>query len=348
MTEKLGHISVGDTGTAGQNVARQVDLVGGAHPTEAFEQQQPAELLPNTHIVTTGSAMLDQFVPWYFGVAFAFLFKYCTGMPDTPEWSSQPRHRRSHDAPRIDLPLWVRVMSRRVESQLRRDWNFGYASWNLLFRATINMSRTLYSYEGRSNDEGGSMTAKEMEEGAVQLCSALAGNYMDTTGKSKPVKGDMTKLRYVPGLSRAAKRMLQNIEHTSRKVAGCQETRRQLRVDAHALRVKYGVSIFITYSPDEAHNLLMVRLSRTRRSDPVLSVDESASKYVGRGEPNLFFDESGDVRIDIPMAELIGKLPAWDERRRILARDPLASVDGFWISILLVHEHVFGMRICLR
>ena len=133
--------------------------------------------------------MLDQFVPWYFGVAFAFLFKYCTGMPDMPEWSPQARHRRSHDAPRIDLPLWVRAMSRRVESQLHRDWNFGYASWNLLFRATINMSRTLYSYEGRINDKGGSMTAKELEEGAVQLCSALAGNYMDTTGKSKPVKG---------------------------------------------------------------------------------------------------------------------------------------------------------------
>ena len=319
VTEKLGHFSVGDTGTAGQNVARQVDLVGGAPSREASEQQQPGGLLPNTHIVTTGSAMLDQFVPWYFGVAFAFLFKYCTGMPDMPEWSPQPRHRRSHDAPRIDLPLWVRVMSRRVESQLHRDWNFGYASWNLLFRATINMSRTLYSYEGRSNDEGSSMTAKEMEEGAIQLCSALAGNYMDTTGKSKPVKGDMTKLRYVPGLSRAAKRMLQNIEHTSRKVGGCQETRRQMRFDTHALRVKYGVSIFVTYSPGEAHNLLMVRLSRTRRSDPVLSVDESASKYVGRDEPNLFFDESGDVRIDIPMAELVDKLPAWDERRRILA-----------------------------
>ena len=84
------------------------------------------------------------------------------------------------------------------------------------------MSRTLYSYEGRSNDEGNNMTAKEMEEGAIQLCSALAGNYMDTTGKSKPVKGDMTKLRYVPCLSRVAKRMLQNIEHTSRNVGGCQ------------------------------------------------------------------------------------------------------------------------------
>merc|ERR1711994_283720 len=115
-------------------------------------------------------------------------------------------------------PLRSCVVSRRVESQLRRDWDVGYASWNLISCATINMSRPVYSYEGRSNDEGSSMTAKEMGEGAVQLCSALAGNYMDTTGNSRPVKGDMTKLRYVPGLSRAARRMLQNLEHPSSKV----------------------------------------------------------------------------------------------------------------------------------
>ena len=100
----------------------------------------------------------------------------------------------------------VCVMSRRVESQLHRDWNFGYASWNLLFRATINMSRTLYSYEGRANDEGSSMTAQELEESAIQLCSALPCHYTDASGKSKPVKGVMTKLRWVSGLCRAAKR----------------------------------------------------------------------------------------------------------------------------------------------
>ena len=209
-------------------------------------------------------------------------------MPDMFEWSPQPRHRSDQNAPCIGLPLWTRVMSRRVESQLHRDWNFGYASWNLLFRSTINMTRTLYSYEGRSNDEGSSMTAKEMEEGIVQLCRALFAHYTDTSGKSKPVNGDMTKLRYVLGLSRAAKRMLLNIEHTSRKVVGCQETRRQMRFDTHALRVKYGVSMFVTYSPDESHNLLMLRMSRTRRSDLVLIGDASSSRYIGRAEPNVF------------------------------------------------------------
>ena len=72
--------------------------------------------------------MVDQFQPWYFGVAFAFVFKYCTGMPDMPEWSQKERYRRSADAPRVELSDWVRIMARRVEAQVSRDWHFGFAT----------------------------------------------------------------------------------------------------------------------------------------------------------------------------------------------------------------------------
>ena len=92
--------------------------------------------------VRTGNTMIDQFEPWYFGVAFAFLFKYCTGMPDCPEFMKRPRYRRESGAPRVELPLWVRIMSRRVESQISRDWHFGFVSWNLVFRSAVNLSKT--------------------------------------------------------------------------------------------------------------------------------------------------------------------------------------------------------------
>ena len=65
--------------------------------------------------------MIDQFQPWYFGVAFAFIVKYCTGMPDMPEFSEKQRYRRHADAPRVEPPLWARIMSRRVEAQVNRD-----------------------------------------------------------------------------------------------------------------------------------------------------------------------------------------------------------------------------------
>ena len=51
----------------------------------------------------TGNKMIDQFEPWYFGVAFPFIFKYCIGMPVMPEWVKAPRYRREADAPRVEV-----------------------------------------------------------------------------------------------------------------------------------------------------------------------------------------------------------------------------------------------------
>ena len=131
--------------------------------------------------------MVEQFEPWYFGVAFAFLFKYCTGMPDMPEWSEKQRYRRSENAPRVELADWVRIMARRVEAQLSRDWHFGFASWNLLFRSSINTTRTLYSYAIPVSEDGApkrAMSAQELEAGAIEVCKALYKTYQVNGKKS--------------------------------------------------------------------------------------------------------------------------------------------------------------------
>ena len=57
------------------------------------------------------------------------------------------------------------------------------------------------------------------------------------------------------GLSAAAHRLLQNIEHASRNCPGSQEARRMMRFDTQALCVLYGVPAFVIVSPDESHIL---------------------------------------------------------------------------------------------
>ena len=114
------------TGAAGRHASRPLGMANGNAVTAPLEGSQAdggegsaaaeATEAKNKYVLTSGSAMLDQFEPWYFGVAYAFLFKYCTGMPDMPVWSKHPRYRRPESAPRIPTPLWVRVMSRRVEA----------------------------------------------------------------------------------------------------------------------------------------------------------------------------------------------------------------------------------------
>ena len=85
-------------------------------------------------VLRTGNRLLDQFRPQYFGFAFPYVFKFCTGMPDPPVWSDVARYRRNSSAPRVELQEWVQIMARRCEAQLCRDWVFGFAAWNLHFR----------------------------------------------------------------------------------------------------------------------------------------------------------------------------------------------------------------------
>ena len=56
---------------------------------------------------------------------------------------------------------------------------------------------------------------------------------------------------------------------------GTQEARKRMRFEIEALRIKFGTPIFVTFSPDEAHQMLYVRLSRARFGDPV----RAASAY---------------------------------------------------------------------
>ena len=37
---------------------------------------------------------------------------------------------------------------------------------------------------------------------------------------------------------------------------------------------------------------------------------------------------------------------SWAERREVLARDPLAAVDGFRVLTHLMLKHLFGVRVC--
>ena len=128
----------------------------------------------------------------------------------------------------------------------------------------------MYAYERKNGqDFSKSCTPASLEKGAIEIAKGLWGKYTDVSGRKQAVNGDMTKVKYVNNLSEAAQILLKNIEHASRKLPGTQETRRIMRFQTQAFRIKYGTPLFITFPPDESHNILMLRISRTRRNDPV-------------------------------------------------------------------------------
>ena len=140
------------------------------------------------------------------------MFSYCTAMPDPPALMRRSRHRRDTDAPRVEISDWARIMARRCEASLQKDVSFGFVSWNYFFRAAVNLSRTTYAYErNNGQDTELALTPAKLEEGAKQI----VGSYSTPSGK-QTVNGDLTNVRWVEGLSPAAYRLLQNIEHSFR------------------------------------------------------------------------------------------------------------------------------------
>ena len=124
----------------------------------------------------------------------------------------------------------------------------------------------------------------------------------------------------------------------------------------------------------------MVRMSRSRWNDPVNrsaarerhgpthgglwepslghvaeargdgdAVGTGRHRGTGRGESGEgATEDDADVNMALPMDVLAEAVPASDERRKVLARDPLAGVDGFRVIVGLVFEYILGMRYCPR
>ena len=316
---------------------------------EIVTRSQPAPTQPLPEVTLyTGTTLLDQFQPLYFALAFPFVFPYGIGLPDVPKWSQRKRLRRHTQDPHVELNTWVKVMARRIEAQVSRDWVFGFTSWNLLFRSALNLSRTtdVYShsfYDGETQ-EWMRPTGKHIEEAAQQLLLALKGSYIDVTGQPRPVKGDVSKLKYVQGLKPMARKLLTNMRHTAQGLPGTQEARKRMRFEIQAMRIRYGVPLFVTYTPDEAHQLLFVRMTRVQSCDPVRAASVAQDFPAG----DMFFPALGtasaataepfEYEFTLPMS--------WAERREVLARDPLAAVDGFRVLTHLMLKHLFGVRIC--
>ena len=232
--------------------------------------------------------------------------------------------RSETGAPRVNIRAWAAAMQRRVEAQFRRDWTFGFAVWNYLFRTAVNLQKNAYMFSAPNADGGGyhSLQPEEIVAGAQELARRLNGTYTDVNGGEKLVRGDLTKLRFA-NLQPAARKILANVEARAANIPGTHEVRKTMRLQTHAYRVCYGTSIFLTFSPSERDTALMLRLARVREEDPALLRD-GAKKFQARGAPAL--DEEFCRLSPEALAE---SLPNYEDRRALLARDPLACAEGF-------------------
>jgi hypothetical protein len=198
---------------------------------------------------------------------------------------------------------------------------------NVLFRSLLNQCGTVYSYKKvRRKDNSMGFTAQESEAGAVSICKALDGECKDLDSSKKKVHEDLTMVKYSTALADAGRRLLQNLEHSSRQLKGTMEVRKMTRFETHAGRIRRGVPIFVTWSPDEKRNVLMIRMHRARANDAIHTLDRKMRRFGQRLQPSMGQDY---VTMAIP-AEDMGKwLPNYEYRHASwLATDSQVSMDS--------------------
>lgn len=249
--------------------------------------------------VRAGNQLLDQFQPCYWAIAFCFLFKHGTAEPDvtnhvkaTEQQKVSRRKQGNRNAPDVGMQSWAAAMQRQVACQFRRDWNFSPTLWNYLFRTMINLQPNAFVFATRDADTGAVRKLKdiEIEQGVKEIYRNLEqGTYVDVNGQNKAIKGDLSKLRHVPKLSDAAKKVLMNAEARTRKVPGTHEVRCTMRHQTHAFRVNYGLALFVTFSPSERDTCIMLRMARARQSDPAI-VSDPCKAFYKRDKPELDVD----------------------------------------------------------
>lgn len=270
-----------------ENMAVELKLHDGPKGLETFE-------------VRTGNQLIDQFQPCYWAEAFCFNLVYGTAEPDVINTAKSKadgaqlsrRKKGNKQAPEVGIRSWAGAMQRQVASQFRRDWSFGPVLCNYVFRTNINQQANAYPFSTRGPDGKGRrmLTPDEIHQGIMEVYKTLnTGTYLDINNEKKAINGDLSKLRFAPNLSAAARKMLDNLEARTRKQPGTHEIRSIMRHQTHANRVAFGTSVFVTFSPSERDTTIMIRMARTRQNDPAIANDP-CKEFYGRDKPQLDID----------------------------------------------------------
>ena len=152
-----------------------------------------------------------------------------------------------------------------------------------------------------------SSSAQEIGESAARIYKLLwEGQYLDGQGRRVQMKGDVSKISQIIGLSTTEKALLQNYHFMSSRLAGTRQIRSSLRHLVFSSRIFYGQPVFLSFTPSERHSGLALHLHRGRRNDPAYaSLTQMQCRCLGHDYPSLCPQDAEDsmeesVVVDLP------------------------------------------------
>jgi hypothetical protein len=185
-----------------------------------------------------------------------------------------------------------------------------------------------------------------------KIWERLQKKFIVSGGVKRPLNGNIGMILGADDLDIAEKTVLRQYLNTTRNIAGCQAVRARIGHCLFGMRVAHGECIFVTLSPHRLHGAMLLKLSRARRRDTSFLARDSCTRArqtcCGVDEPPIFFDGFVHDSEDAERATATLKLPCLDDRRGLIARDPLSSVHQYLICLYVLLPAAFGIRMCSR
>ena len=291
----------------------------------------------------TGSKLVDQFQGSYIPRVFNMTLPWFVGGPDL---KGRERFRRiSDDAPEVSLNTFTRMLPRRVEAQIRWDWDLIPSVWSLNFATMVNTGASLSIQRTLQRGHGEESQEKAIGEAAANIYKLLwDGEYRRADGSRQPIHGDTAKIMDAIGLTATQRALVQNYRFMSARIPGTRQVRRSINHLVFSSRIVYGLPVFLTITPSERHSILMIRLSRYRLEDPAIRVaNPEFARWAGCNSPSL---QSREYTEEQEEQYICFEVPSYELRKLMISRDSVCSVDAFNINVRMIAAQLNGIRMC--
>ena len=284
--------------------------------------------------------LIDQWKSDYMALAHPFSIPRVVGGADYP---LKKRYRRHPEA--AVLTPWEHTLmhARRVDSNIKTDWNLVPAQRNLTTKWDALCGDGVACKHTVDREKAGNVLAAELVDSAAQLDEQIAkGYWLDAHGKRRRINHDFTKLQYAENITNMQKDLIRDMVFLSKKFPGTQQVRLLVGHALFGASIQYGVPLFWTISPSARHSGLCILLSRFRKDDFYVTHPNSKGygfrKWIGENTPSLVQTKDEN--------EVIVELPDYDIRKDMTTSDPAAVMEAFKGNIRFILPRIFGYRMC--
>ena len=156
--------------------------------------------------------------------------------------------------------------ARRVESNIKTDWNLVPAQRNLTTKWDALCGDDVACKHTVDQSKAGNVLAAELIQGATQLYEKLAkGYWVDPQGKKRRINHDFTKLQYAEKLTKMQQDMIRDMVFLSKKFPGTQQVRLLINKALFGTNIQYGMPLFWTISSSAKYSGIYLRLTNVVR-----------------------------------------------------------------------------------